>query len=104
MTKPLLILLGVSVFAGCVSASTPQPGVFPGRLPDLELPDRPRPVSDGSLYVETGAADLVGDFRARHIGDVLIVRVNETALGSSSADSTLDKTSSNQLKAPTILG
>ncbi len=90
--------------AGCASTPEPHPGVFPGRLPDLEVDARPAPVSDGSLYADGGAAELIGDFRARHVGDVLVVQVNESSLGTSSADSKLDKTATSDLEAPTPLG
>ncbi len=102
--RRLALLPLVLLFAACKSAPTPQPGVYPGRLPDLELPDTPRPISEGSLYNEGSGAELVGDFRGRHVGDVIVVRINEDALGSSSADSKIDKTSSNELKAPTLFG
>jgi flagellar L-ring protein FlgH len=94
----------VLLSTGCATGPEVAPGVYPGHLPEVEIPSSPRPISEGSLYAETGAADLVGDFRARHIGDVLIVRISESALGASSADSKLDKTSSNSLAVPTPLG
>ncbi len=104
--RPLRLVqaLAALLLTGCASAPTVAPGVYPGRLPDLELPQSPRPVSEGSLFTDGGGAELVGDFRARHVGDVLIVKINESSLGSSTADSTLDKSSSNSLKAPTLFG
>jgi flagellar L-ring protein precursor FlgH len=92
------------LLAACATPPTPQPGVYPGRLPDLELAEHPRPISEGSLYTEESGSELVGDFRGRHLGDVIVVRITESALGTSSADSKLDKTSANELKAPTLLG
>lgn len=99
-------VLGLALLAGCASTQdkAPVPGVYPGKLPEVEPTLRPRPVSEGSLYTDGSGADLAGDFRARHIGDVLVVRITETALGSSSADSQLDKSSSNSLKAPVPFG
>jgi flagellar L-ring protein precursor FlgH len=95
-------LLGAAL--GCASHPKPAPTVFDGELPELEVPNAPRPVSEGSLYTENGGADLVGDFRARHIGDVLVVRVSESALGASSADNKLEKSESTAVKAPVIFG
>ncbi len=93
------------LLAGCRSTPTPAPTVFDGRLPELEVPGGPTYLSEGSLYSEqVGAAQLIGDFRARHRGDVLTVRVTESALGSSKADQTLDKKTSNSLKAPVLFG
>jgi flagellar L-ring protein precursor FlgH len=92
------------VVSGCASHPKPAPTVFDGELPELELPNSPRPVSPGSLYTENGGADLVGDFRARHVGDVLVVRVSESALGASSADNKLEKSESTAVKAPVMFG
>ena len=90
--------------AGCASSPKPAPTVFDGEMPELEVPNTPRPVSAGSLYTENGGADLVGDFRARHVGDVLVVRVSESALGESSADNRLDKSESTSVRAPVLFG
>ena len=99
-----LLLLAGLLLAGCASSPRTRPTVYPGRLPELEPAGGQRPVSEGSLFTDGGAAELVGDFRARHVGDVLVVRISEAALGSSSADSKLDKKSEHSLKAPVIFG
>ncbi len=100
----LLALLPFLLAAGCASRPAPQPLVYPGKLPELEPAGGQRPVSEGSLFTDGGAAELVGDFRARHVGDVLVVRISEAALGSSSADSKLDRKSDHTLKAPVLFG
>lgn len=90
--------------AGCASSRQTAPTVFDGDMPELEVPNSPSPVSDGSLYTGNGGADLVGDFRARHVGDVLVVRISESALGSSSADNRIEKSESTSIRAPVVLG
>ncbi|RMF72074.1 MAG: flagellar basal body L-ring protein FlgH [Acidobacteria bacterium] len=94
----------VALLAGCASGRRAGPTMQPPELPDLEPAIPAAPVSEGSLYRDGGAADLVGDFRARHVGDVLTIRITESALGSSSADNKLDRKSDSSYKAPVILG
>lgn len=99
----VLVVL-VALLTGCATHPKPAPTVFDGPLPELELPNANRPVSPGSLYTGGGHADLVGDFRARHVGDVLIVRISESALGNSAADNSVEKSESTSIKAPILLG
>ncbi len=89
---------------GCAGARRAKLDSLPEQMPQLEVAQPPAPVSDGSLYTGTGGASLVGDFRARHVGDVLTVRITESSLGSSSADSRLEKDSSTRLEAPILFG
>ncbi|RMG47388.1 MAG: flagellar basal body L-ring protein FlgH [Acidobacteria bacterium] len=98
-----LFVLGM-LAAGCATTPGPQPGVDYGRLPPLNIAPPPEYLSEGSLFNESGAADLVADFRARHPGDVLFVTVTESSLGSTTADNKLDKSSSLKLEAPVIFG
>jgi len=100
----LVAMLAALALAGCASAHRAEPTVFDGELPELELPQQPRYLSEGSLYSDGSAAELVGDFRARHVGDVLTVRITESSLGKTSADSDLTKDSSLKVEAPVIFG
>lgn len=100
----VLAAAGVFLLAGCASTRVAQPETFAGDLPQLEVPQQPYYLSEGSLYSETSAAELIGDFRARHVGDILTVRVTESSLGKSSADNNLKKDSSLKLEAPVLFG
>jgi flagellar L-ring protein precursor FlgH len=96
--------LFVLLLAGCATARPPQPSVYDGPLPPLDINYRLRPVSEGSLFDESAASDLVGDFRAHRIGDVLTVKISESSLGRTSADDQLEKTGDIKLEAPVIFG
>lgn len=103
--RTIVAAVGVAGLCACRTiAPPPAPSVYDGPLPRLDINYRPRPLSEGSLFVEGGSSDLVGDFRAHRIGDVLTVKINENSLGRTSADDKLDKTSDISLKAPTIFG
>ncbi len=79
---PLLLLLAaVAALFGCASTPFMPPSVYEQPMPTLEQVPPAGPVSPGSLFTDTNAADLAGDFRARHTGDVLIVKVRENSLG-----------------------
>lgn len=99
-----IALVAVVLCSACASTMKPERPVHPGPIPDLDIDVKPRALSEGSLYNGLGSAELASDFRARHIGDVLIVRVTENSTGSSSADSTLNKSATTNLAAPTIFG
>jgi flagellar L-ring protein precursor FlgH len=95
----------VLLWTGCASSGRQTvPNVYPAPPPEIELPEAMPPVSEGSLFVDGSSSSLVGDFRARRPGDVLMVRITESALASSSADSKLDKSSDIELKAPILFG
>ncbi len=100
----LLATAALPLLAGCASAGHATPNVYSGPMPELELPNQPHYISDGSLYAETSAADLVSDFRAAHIGDIVTVRFVESANASTTADNKLKKNSSTKLEAPVLFG
>ena len=105
---PLVLAVAFALAACGCAMLKPQPklapGAYPGPLPQLPPTEASGHVSEGSLYAEGTASELVGDFRARHVGDVLIIKVSESAVGSTTADSAIDKASASKLKAPTPLG
>ncbi len=103
--RAALALFAAAALAASGCASVPRHGAGDViELPELEVEATSAYVSEGSLFTESSSAGLVSDFRARHVGDVLVVKVTETSLGKSTADKTLDKESSNRLEAPTLFG
>ncbi|MBP7146473.1 MAG: flagellar basal body L-ring protein FlgH [Acidobacteria bacterium] len=104
ISRALASVALAALCAACATVPQPTPTVFDGPLPVLEDASQAPALSEGSLYANNGAAELVGDFRARHMGDVLTVQIVETSLGKASADNQLDRSSSTELKAPVILG
>ncbi len=96
--KRILLLCALS---GCVSHIGPykpktrtyDPGVYaPAVHP-----------SGASLYVE-GSRGLFEDDRAGRVGDIVIIRIDETEQGSHNATSKLARKSSNDASAPGTLG
>ncbi len=92
------------LLVGCASSRDVRPETYAGPLPQLEIPAQPHYLTDGSLYAETGAADLISDFRAAHIGDIVTVRFIEAANASTTADNKLKKDSKTKLESPVLFG
>ncbi len=64
----------------------------------------PPPLNDGSIYQENYASDLWQDQRARRVGDILTIVLQESTSSSKSNATTLKKDSSTQIPAATVLG
>jgi flagellar L-ring protein precursor FlgH len=60
---------------------------------------------EGSLYTEAGYnSDLYGDVKARHVNDIVTIRVIERTVAQSSADSETNRKSSTALAANNVFG
>ncbi len=98
--KPLL-LLSILFSCGCVGHIAPykpkvrkyDPGVYAAR-------DR---ASGSSLYVD-GSRGLFEDDRAGRVGDIVIIKIDETDAGSHEATSKLARKGANEASAPSTLG
>lgn len=69
-------------------------------------PDLPAPVSvsNGSLYATSNNLELFGDRRAHEVGDVVTIVLEEQTRSSKSAETSINKTSSNEILNPKIFG
>ena len=63
----------------------------------------PKPVSEGSLWYDSSRS-LVADFRASRVGDLVMIRVDESPEAKGDAETKLDRSSSMSLGAPKVLG
>jgi flagellar L-ring protein precursor FlgH len=63
----------------------------------------PRAVSSGSLWQESSRS-LVADFRASRVGDLVMVRVDESPEAKGDAETKLDRSSELMMGAPKLLG
>jgi flagellar L-ring protein precursor FlgH len=81
------------LLGGCAAKSEPTP------MPILTEPayEEPEPLDNpGSLFTENTAEFLYEDNRANRVGDIVMVVVSEVADASSKADTTADRTTTNQ--------
>ena len=101
--KPLTLLtvtlLG-AVMAGCNSAPTRDKAYAP--VEAAAIPPAPR--GNGSIYQAGHELAWFEDIRARRVGDILVVNLVENTAGSSSTETTVDKSNSNTVNTPTLFG
>lgn len=65
----------------------------------------PLQTKEGSLYTDTGYnSDLFGDVKARHVNDIVTIRVIEKMVAESSADSATNRKSATALGAANLFG
>jgi len=103
MTSPrslLIILTALGLLAGCAS-SPPRPN--PALVALANLPPPPAP-TDGSIWRAGGSGDLIADPKARRVGDILTIVLQESMQASKKSATTTSKKDSTNLKAPLILG
>ena len=96
----LLSLLALLTLGGCATAPSPR---------DSYRPTPPQPYvsqesSDGSIYQASRDVRLFEDVKARHIGDIITVVLQESTSASKSAKASTDKTQETAIASPTILG
>ena len=95
------ILLGLCILQGCGTVIGVQPGEFPPAMP-------PQPVAsteeNGTVYQPSTAISLYDDVKARRVGDMLTIVLNERMQASKSASTDASKTSDFDSGSPILLG
>jgi flagellar L-ring protein precursor FlgH len=98
-------LAAVSTLGALLSAC----GIFPARdhKPDpivARVLPPPSPRTDGAIYQAGQQMELFADLKARRVGDVLTITLNEVTNASKTATTTTAKTTTVADSAPTIFG
>jgi flagellar L-ring protein FlgH len=97
----VLGLLSALLLAGC--------GLFPAKAHKPEpvvvrvLPP-PTPRTDGAIYQAGQQMELFADLKARRVGDILTIKLNEVTAASKSAETKTSKATTVANSAPTIFG
>jgi len=99
--KYLLAITGILIFSGCTT--TPQ-RIF--SKPEIEqisytMPSR---VENGSIYQRSYNNPLFEDIKAKRVGDIVTIVLDEQTDASKSASTSTDKTNSIDIANPTVLG
>jgi flagellar L-ring protein precursor FlgH len=103
-TRPLC--LSVVVTLSSVGCGVEHIHSFAPRTRDYKTgayEKEPAAVSDGSLWQESSRS-LVADFRASRVGDLVMVRVDESPEAKGDAETKLDRSSDMSFGAPKVLG
>ncbi|AOU98484.1 flagellar basal body L-ring protein [Acidihalobacter yilgarnensis] len=95
----------LGLLGGCAALQT---GPMRGNNPDFTavMPPPPKPASqnNGAIYQSANSVPLFEDQRARHVGDILTVILNESTNANKSADTATSRDTSINVSAPTVLG
>lgn len=106
MTRPhRLLCLAISLCSlwvtGCAG---PQAGPPPDYVPPYNLTHQePKPL-DGRIFQDGRELSLFQDVKARQVGDILTVILEESTRGTKSADTAIGKSTSNNLSVPEVGG
>lgn len=101
-TFPLLLLVAF-LATGCVV--TPPPSrVEPAYQPVWPNIAPPTSLSSGSLYTTSNNLTLFDDRRARAVGDVVTIFLEEQTRSSKSAETSISKGTQNEILNPKVLG
>lgn len=103
MNRLLYVMLGAMLMSGCATLVPPTSVQQPMTV--RPQPYAEAPAANGSIY-HPGQARLVlfEDRRARHVGDILTVTIEEKTNASKKSGSKAERTGSASLSVPTVLG
>lgn len=101
IAKTAIVLAAAVQAAGCATAPIPHQQVYfpaPPESYDVPAPD------NGAIFQVERDVRLFEDIKARRVGDVITIILQESTAASKSATTATDKASSVNIDSPTILG
>lgn len=96
---PVLYLGTLWLFGGCASTRQPEPEPLPEPVYPVQ-----QPIANGSLFNPNRGSGLFSDQRARNVGDVLTILLEEQTTARKSASTSTGKSQSVSLSAPNLFG
>lgn len=102
MQKIIWIVTVLLLFSGCVKKTVKPNDPYYAPVPAQNL-RQPNPIT-GSIVNLTSRRDLYGNGRASQVGDIISITLSENTSASKNANTSVDKSSSTVLTAPTIFG
>lgn len=100
LTK-FLTLLSVILITACTSTVAKRDPQYAAVRP-VALPEAPR--ADGAIFNVSNNVSYFEDYRARRVGDILTVNLEEKTTAEKESATTVSKSNSNSVTTPTILG
>lgn len=97
--RTLLITLATLTLGGC--AGSPQSS-HPAYAPMMNIPELPPKPVDGRIFQAGRELSLFQDVKARQVGDILTVSLQESTAGQKQADTSIEKSNSNSAAAPMV--
>jgi flagellar L-ring protein precursor FlgH len=102
--KTLTIILLFTLLTGCANLLNPPPTRDPAYAPVRPEEMVRAPQNPGAIFQPSTDLRLFEDIRARHIGDILTVRLVETTDAQKKADTNADRSGTTEVTAPVVLG
>lgn len=99
--RPIMVLSALVILTGCATPSPPPLEDYRPTLPANYSQDR---IATGGIYNPGFDVRLFEDVKARRIGDVITVVLQESTSASKSASTSTAKDTSVSIDSPTILG
>jgi flagellar L-ring protein precursor FlgH len=97
----ITILLSVLIISGCTSTQPKRDPAYSAVRPvQVETQDN----YDGAIFDARNNISLFEDYRARRVGDILTVRLEEQTDAEKETETTVSKSNSNSIDNPTIFG
>lgn len=93
-----------ALLSGCVMPAATPSRPEPAYQPVWPQMEDVRPASPGSLYAVNHSLALYDDRRAKKMGDVITIVLEENTRSSKSAETSLKKGTTNEILDPSILG
>ncbi|VAW73581.1 Flagellar L-ring protein FlgH [hydrothermal vent metagenome] len=102
LMKKLLAPAALLTLGAC--ASTPPPRAHDSYRPTLPRAYISEESSNGSIYQSARDVRLFEDAKARHVGDIITVVLQESTSASKSAKTSTDKTQETEIGSPIVFG
>ncbi len=99
--KTAIVPLAFALVSGCAMSPMARQQVYYPAAPVQH--DVPKP-DDGAIYQAESEVRLFEDIKARRVGDVITIILQESTAASKSASTATDKATSVNIDSPTILG
>lgn len=98
---PFLVFLAVAMLSGCYNNEVKRDPAFAAVRP---TPVEPQDNYDGAIFDARNNISLFEDYRARRVGDILTVKLEEQTDAEKETETTVSKSNSNNIDNPTLFG
>jgi flagellar L-ring protein precursor FlgH len=96
-----IFALGTVLLSGCVSQTAKRDPAYAAVRPVAVMPAEK---NDGAIFDINNNLSLFEDYRARRVGDILTVKLEEKTDAEKATETTIKKNNSNSITNPTVFG
>jgi flagellar L-ring protein FlgH len=96
-----LTLSSLIIMTGCMSDAAKRDPDYAAVRP---VPVEKQELSNGAIFDVSSNVSLFEDYRARRVGDILTIRLEEQTAGEKETETIIKKNNSNSISNPTIFG